>query len=47
MVLDSMQVEVFRYLMVADLVKNVTIFGAGLSSSMPVGNRKKNCFNSW
>ena len=47
MVLDSMQVEVFRYLMVADLVKNVTIFGADLSSSMPVGNRKKSYFNSW
>ena len=39
-VLDLMHAEVFHYLMVVSLAKNLIIFGANMSSSVHIDNKK-------
>ena len=41
MVLDLMHVEVFHHQMVVSLTKNMIIFGADMSSSEHIDNKKK------
>ena len=46
MVLDLMGVEVFCCLTIVGLRKKVTVFGADISSTIKIGNKKKE-LDSW